>query len=51
MRSRSLGDDESFPEEEDERLSEEEEPGSDVEPTAVLPVVEPHAGEDDDKLR
>ena len=47
-----VGDDESFPEEEDERLSEEEEePASDVEPTAVLPVVEPHAAEDDDKLR
>jgi cell division septum initiation protein DivIVA len=46
-----VGDDESFPEE-DERLSSEgEEPGSDVEPTAVLPVVEPHAAEDDDKLR
>jgi cell division septum initiation protein DivIVA len=45
-----VGDDESFPEEEDERLSEEE-PASDVEPTAVLPVVEPHAAEDDDKLR
>ena len=30
---------------------EEEEPASDVEPTAVLPVVEPHAAEDDDKLR
>ncbi len=45
-----VGDDESFPEEEDERLSEEES-ASDVEPTAVLPVVEPHAAEDDDKLR
>ena len=45
------GDDESFPEEEDERLSEGEEPASDVEPTAVLPVVEPHAAEDDDKPR
>ena len=55
-----LGDDESFAEEEDEEpLAEdeevfadrEEEPGSDVEPTAVLPVVEPHASEDDDKPR
>lgn len=49
-----VGDDESFPEDEDERLSEEEEEeelASDVEPTAVLPVVEPHAAEDDDKLR
>jgi hypothetical protein len=45
-----VGDDESFPGEDDERLSEEE-PASDVEPTAVLPVVEPHAAEDDDKLR
>ena len=46
-----VGDDESFPKEEDERLSEGEVPGSDVEPTAVLPVVEPDAAEDDDKHR
>jgi cell division septum initiation protein DivIVA len=55
-----LGEDESFAEEEDEEpLAEDEEafadgveePGSDVEPTAVLPVVEPHASEDDDKPR
>jgi cell division septum initiation protein DivIVA len=55
-----LGEDESFSEEEDEEpladdekvfADREEEPGSDVEPTAVLPIVEPHAAEDDDKPR
>jgi cell division septum initiation protein DivIVA len=52
--------DESFFEEEDEEpladdepvfADREQEPGSDVEPTAVLPIVEPHAAEDDDKPR